>query len=178
MYKRMDVLLEGPDDERFFDAVIRAILEKQYDYVQTWLYAGEKTERTKNYLRSIRAMGADSLFLKDINRSPCVTAIKKATEKRYKKVVDPATVTIVIPEIESWYLAGLDDGSCKTLGLSKLPHTDDITKEHFEKMMPAKAVRIDFMIEILKKFSVETAMRKNKSFAYLMKKLRGRFEKA
>ena len=173
----MDVLLEGSDDERFVDAVIRPILEKHYDYVQTWRYAGEKSERTKNYLRSVRAMKADSLFLKDINRSPCVTAIKKATEKRYKKVLDPATVTVVIPEIESWYLAGLDDGSCERLGLSKLPHTDDINKEHFGKMMPAKAVRIDFMIEILKNFSVETAIRKNKSFAYLMKKLQGRFEK-
>jgi len=73
MYKRMDVLVEGPDDERFVDAVIRPILEKHYDYVQTWRYAREKTERTKNYLRSIRAMKADYLFLKDINTSPCIT---------------------------------------------------------------------------------------------------------
>ncbi|MCX5636512.1 MAG: hypothetical protein NTX52_02310, partial [Planctomycetota bacterium] len=160
MYKRMAVLLEGPDDERFFDAVIRPMLEKQYDYVQTWKYAGEKKERTKNYLRSILAMKSDYFFLKDINTSPCITAKKQDVQKDYKKAIDSVNVIIVIREIESWYLAGLDDKSCKSLSLSKLSHTDDITKEQFEKLISEKFVRIDFMIEILKRFSIETSKQK------------------
>lgn len=92
-------------------------------------------------------------------------------------MVDPANVVIVTREIESWYLAGLDDQSCKALGLSKFSHTNDITKDQFERMIPEKSIRIDFMIEILKKFSRETANRKNKSFRYLMKKVRAKLEK-
>ena len=173
MYKRIDVLLEGPSDERFFDAVIRPMLQGQYDYVQTWQYAGEKQERIKNYLRSIRAMKADYFFLKDINTSPCISAKKKVIEQDYNKLTDPANVLIVVLEIESWYLAGLDDKNCEGLGLSNLSHTDDITKEQFEKLIPEKSIRIDFMIEILKRFSRETAKSKNKSFSYFLEKLHG-----
>jgi len=114
MYKRIDVLLEGPDDVRFFDAILRPILRRKYDYVQTWQYAGEKRERINNYLRAIKAMKADSLFFKDINTSPCVAAKKETIQKVYRKVIEPANVFIVVLEIESWYLAGLDNGNCKT----------------------------------------------------------------
>lgn len=167
----MDVLLEGPSDERFFDAVIRPMLQEQYDYVQTWKYAGEKQERIKNYLKSIHAMKADYFFLKDINISPCITAKKGAIQKDYDKLIDPANVIIVVREIESWYLAGLDDKNCKSLGLSKFSQTDDVTKEQFEKLIPEKSIRIDLMIEILKRFSTETAKSKNKSFSYFLDKL-------
>ena len=171
MYKRMDVLLEGPSDERFFDALIKPMLQVHYDCVQTWKYAGEKQERIKKYLRSIHAMKADYFFLKDINISPCITAKKEAIQKDYDKLIDLGNVIIVVREIESWYLAGLDDKNCKALGVSKLSKTDDVTKEQFEKLIPEKSIRIDFMIEILKKFSTETAKSKNKSFSYFLEKL-------
>jgi hypothetical protein len=174
----MDVLLEGPDDERFFDQVIKPILESQYDYVQTWQYSNKKKENIKNYLRSIRAMKSDHFFLKDINTSPCITAKRESIQKDYKKAINPVNIIILIKEIESWYLAGLDDKNGKGLGLSKLSNTDEVTKEQFEKMIPEKFVRIDFMAEIMKRFSIETAKHKNKTFRYFMEKLQDKLEKA
>lgn len=172
MYKRIDVLLEGPDDTRFFDAILRPILESRYDYVQTWQYAGEKHEKTKNYLRAIKAMKADCVFLRDINASPCVTAKKEAIQKTYPRVVEPPNVFIVVLEIESWYVAGLDNGNCKQLGIRLSAKTDHIGKEQFNGLIPKKfGSRIDFMIEVLKRFSIETAKQKNKSFSYFISRI-------
>ncbi len=172
MYKRIAVFLEGPDDTRFFDAILRAILESKYDYVQTWQYAGEKREKTKNYLRAVKAMKADCIFLRDINTSPCVSAKKKTIQKTYPKVIDPSDVFIVVLEIESWYVAGLDNRGSKQLDIGLPANTDHISKEQFNELIPNKFdSRIDFMVEVLKRFNPETAKRKNKSFAYFMSKI-------
>ena len=172
MYKRVDVFLEGPDDTRLFEAILRPILEDKYDYVQTWQYAGEKREKTKNYLRAIKAMKADCIFLRDINASPCVSEKKKAILKIYPKVIEPSNVFIVILEIESWYVAGLDSSNCKELGIRFSARTDHIDKEHFNRLIPKKFdSRIDFMLEVIKRFNIETAKRKNKSFGYFISKI-------
>jgi hypothetical protein len=68
-------------------------------------------------------------------------------------------------EIESWYYAGLTVETLQKLGLPSLPSTDGLTKEDFNALIPPSFdSRIDFMFEILKSFSFETATRKNQSF--------------
>ncbi|MHC4361138.1 MAG: hypothetical protein ACYSTN_10185, partial [Planctomycetota bacterium] len=85
---------------------------------------------------------------------------------------DINNVIVIVKEIESWYLAGLDSKNCKKLGIKVFRKTDNITKEQFDKLRPRKFnSRIDFMIEILKRFSMETAKRKNKSFDYFIAKI-------
>ena len=55
----------------------------------------------------------------------------------------------------------------------KMSKTDEITKEKFNDMTPARFdSRIDYMREILKRFSVETGVAKNASFGYFMRKAR------
>jgi hypothetical protein len=78
---------------------------------------------------------------------------------------------VVIKEIESWYLAGLDDRSSKRLGTRYLNTTDNVTKEQFNDLIPKKFdSRIDFMQEILKCFHTETGKQKNTSFRYFLEK--------
>ncbi|KPL21454.1 MAG: hypothetical protein AMJ75_09950 [Phycisphaerae bacterium SM1_79] len=170
-YKRLWVLVEGNDEERFFDA-IKHTLENKYDFVQMWQYAQQPPKRIKNFLNSIRAMNSDYFVLKDINRSPCVTAKKNSIKTKYGTIIDANSLIIVVKAIESWYLAGLDTNTCKKLRIKAVGKTDDITKEQFDRLIPKKFdSRIDFMVEILKRFSVKTARRKNKSFSYFMTKL-------
>lgn len=171
-YTRLWVLVEGNDDERFFEAIIKPKLRTQYSSVQLWQYAQETPKRTRNFLKSIRAMSSDYYFFSDINRSPCITAKKRSTKRRYDTRIDINTIIVVVREIESWYLAGLNSKSCKELGLRTFRRTDSTTKEQFNSLMPEKFdSRIDFMVEILKRFSIQTAKRKNRSFAYFMKKI-------
>jgi hypothetical protein len=172
MFKRVWILLEGGKDSRFFDGVLRPILETKYDLAQAWEYAQEPTKKTMDFIRSIRHMKSHFFFLGDINDAPCVTSKKDSIKKKYGESISPYSVVIVVKEIESWYLAGVDDGGCKEFGIPNLPHTNDITKEQFEELIPQRFVSVvDFMSEILKRFSIKTAKRKNKSFRYLMAKL-------
>jgi len=171
-YKRLWVLLEGSDDERFFEK-IKPVLEKKFDSVQSWKYAQEPPKETKNFLKSIKTMKSAYFFWADINRMPCITAKKVNIERKYGASIKIDNVIIVVKEIESWYLAGLNGNGCKELGIKSYQNTDNTTKEQFNRLIPKKFdSRIDFMVEILKRFHLETARKKNNSFRYFMTKLK------
>ena len=169
-YERLHVLVEGRDDREFFDAVIKPICDQQYDYVQIWEYAGETVERRIKYIKSIRAMNADYLFVADINSSPCVTEKKNRVVNAHREMIEAERIIVVVKEIESWYLAGVDDQICQELGIASLTHTDDVTKEMFREMMPKrfKDSAVDLMAVILKGFKTDLAQNKNRSFGYLV----------
>ncbi len=171
-YKRLWILLEGNDDERFFERLIKPIFENTYDFVRSWQYAQTQTKKVKSFLRSIESMNSDYFFWGDINSLPCLTAKKNKIKREYGIRIDIKNVIIVVKEIESWYLAGLNDIARKELGIRTFSNTDNITKEKFEELMPKKFdSRIDLMVEILKRYSVETAKQKNRSFNYFMSKV-------
>lgn len=169
----MWILVEGRDDKRFANAILRPIFERQYDYIDTWEYAQQTSKKTTEFLRSIRSMNADYLFLGDINAAPCVTAKKEAIGNKYQQTVEPGSSVVVVKEIESWYVAGLTEQACEEFGISVATHTDEVTKEQFGRLVPKRfdGSLVDFMAEILKRFSVETARHKNRSFDYLMRKI-------
>jgi len=175
----MHVLVEGRDDRELFDAVIRPILQGRYDHVQVWEYAGETTERRMDYLRSTQAMNADYFFMGDLNTSPCITERKAHLLKCYEPMLHAGRTVVVRAEIESWYLAGVDDEDCRELGIPIIRHTDSVTKKQFERLMPARFDSVaDFMAEILNRFRIDTARAGNRSFGYLMGKLEARSEEA
>jgi hypothetical protein len=174
------VFLEGADDERFFDGVIRPILTGRYNNVVPWKYARRPKDDLKKALKSVRDQKADCLFLADIDTHPCITSRRQSLLDAYRKRIDPSWVIVVVREIESWYLAGLDDEHAQELRLSPVRHTDGLTKEQFREMMPKRfnGSVVDFMTEVLRGFRSETAKTKNRSFCYLMDKLEARPEEA
>ncbi len=166
-YTRMYLWVEGPDDERLIDGIIKPIFEEKYDSVQIVKYAEETKKKINDYLKSIKAMKADYIFFTD-NDSPCVTAEKKKTKVRYRQI-DEERILVVVKEIEGWYLAGLDDKSSQSLRIRSLDTTDALNKEQFNAYIPAKFdSRIDFMLEIIKCFVIQIAMTKNQSFRYFI----------
>lgn len=170
-YKYLFIFVEGDDDERFFMEIFKAKIEKGYKSVIIKKYACEKIEKMNNYLKSIECMGGTYFFLTDINSAPCIAAKKQKIKDKYKNVNEDKII-VVIKEIESWYLAGLDDSSFRELRIRPLNNTNDITKEKFNQMIPEKyGSRINFMREILKRFSVDIAKQKNGSFRYFYEKV-------
>ena len=106
----------------------------------------------------------------DINDSPCPTAKKKATQSKLRNI-DNDRIIVVIKEIESWYLAGLNDESSKELRIKHFRDTNNLTKEQFNNLMPPKfRSRIYFMRVTLDSFQIEIARRKNESFKYFFDK--------
>ncbi len=166
----MFIWIEGGDDERFFKHILQPKLQSEYDFVETIGYATMKQEKVDDYLKSIKAMNADYIFVTDINDAPCVTAKKHETQNNLRNV-NGDRIVVVIKEIESWYLAGLGSDQAGELGIQVPSSTDEIAKEQFDRLMPRRFdSRIDFMLEILKHFSIEVAKRKNKSFSYCFEK--------
>lgn len=167
-YRGLFIWVEGEDDRRFFKEILEPKIQKKYNFVVTRRYAALKKEKIDNFLRSIKAMGADYIYVTDIDNSPCVTAKKQKMQNKLRNI-DTDKIIVVIKEIESWYLAGLDKKSGKSLGIkNKIPDTTDtIIKKQLDSLMPKKFdSRKDFMLEILKVFSIEIAEQKNKSFKY------------
>ena len=115
-------------------------------------------------------MKADYVFLADINRQPCVTAKKRKLTDHFPELDDDRTVVVVM-EIESWYMAGAEDRACRRLGLQPSRSTDTLTKEQFSELVPKRFdSRVDFMAELLKCFSIETAKGRNRSFRYFVER--------
>ena len=169
-YKILYVFVEGNDDERFFRKIFVSKLQEKTNCVKFIKYAQKTKKYVIKYLESIRTMGKDYIYVSDINNSPCVTA-KKQEIKDKLQYIDTEKIIVVIKEIESWYLAGLSDTDCNNFKMNTIITTDNITKEKFNGLIPQKFdSRIDFMLEILKKFSVKVAMKKNRSFNYFIQK--------
>lgn len=155
------VFVEGPDDERF----VNTILGK--DNIKVIKYAREKKEHINNYIKSIKSMpNCDYIVICDID-------LKSLSQKKDEILsqfpdCEIDKIIVSIAEIESWYIAGLDEITSKSMKIKYIYYTDLITKEKFDQMIPSKMDRINFMIEILKKFNLEESLLRNKSLRYFV----------
>ena len=170
-YRRLTLFVEGKDDIHFAKVVLFPLAVHMYDYVDIYEYAQKTYSATREFITTIlRTDYWDYLFIVDFDQGPCVTLRKERIVSRYGNL-DSGRVLVVKREIESWYLAGLDQDSCAELGIPFLGNTDDITKEQFDGMIPNRFEdRTDFMVEILNRYDVETARGRNESFDYAMGK--------
>ena len=187
-YRTLYILVEGGDDARFFERVVRPMFEDEFGHVQLWQYSQQEKEKVNKFLDSIRAMQgggiADLIIVADLDESPCVTDRKERIPSGFRSLsagqspgqptgpFSSTRILIVCREIESWYLAGLNDEECKRLGLTTtIDNTDRISKEQFLDLMPDRFdSKSEFMLEILRVFDHETARSKNSSFRYFMQK--------
>lgn len=170
-YKLLHILIEGYTDKIFFEKIIKPMFETKYKSVILWEYSQKKGKKVDRFIKSIKTIGSDYIYCIDINNAPCVTAKRKEIQNKFENI-DEGRITVVIKEIESWYVAGLDMTCSGKLGIHHFSNADDITKEKFNSLIPKRFVgsKIDFMVEILKYFSIEIAKEKNRSFGYFLKK--------
>ena len=162
--------MEGDDDERFFKKTIKTELEKKYYPAKLFKYAGTPRFQLEQFIIYLNKSNIAYIFLSDMDRTLCYTKKKERIKSKTAKNVDTSKIAIVKAEIESWHLAGLDYGSSKSLGIQYNNDTEHITKEDFDKMNKKYSSRIDFMMDILEKFSIDTAKTQNKSFRYFCDK--------
>nr|WP_320161767.1 hypothetical protein [uncultured Methanoregula sp.] len=166
MKKRLFILVEGEDDVRFFGRIVKPLFVHRYDSVEIIPYACIKREKVNKFLKSVTEMGNDYIFVADIDTERSVRDKKQILYYRFSDI-DGRSIVIVIAEIESWYYAGIPLESVVAFGVPALDSTESLTKEDFNRIMPRRFdSRIDFMFEILKTFSMETAVKKNRSFRF------------
>ncbi len=169
MGKRLVVWVEGKQDRRFFEAVVKPRLSRISDD----LLIKEDSERQRplinRTLRSMSHQGFDRLFVTDMNAAPCVTSRKDKLKAHYPELLDEEII-VVATEIESWYLAGLTPDGESALKVKCQTSTDRLTKEDLDRLRPSRFDSETFLLELLQHFDVETARGRNQSFAHLFRK--------
>jgi len=157
--------VEGSDDETFFSHILVPELKKKYDGVQIIQWARDSKKSINKVISSLNKMKRPYMFVTDRDNLPCLTKKKEHLKEKYNKI-DINRILIVKIEIESWYLAGLDNKSCSELGIKEFSSTDNLIKEKFNELIPSGTLRTVFLSRILDRFSIETAKTKNSSFKY------------
>jgi len=166
MKKHLFIMVEGEDDVRFFGRIIKPLFVSRYDSVEIIPYASIKRTKVNNFLKSVRLMKNDYIFVADIDTERSVRDKKQILYYHFSNI-EGSSIIVVIKEIESWYYAGLSRESALNLEVPDLSLTDELTKEDFNRLIPHKYdSRIDFMFEILKYFSLDSARMKNHSFRF------------
>lgn len=169
-YRRLFLFLEGDDDQRFFEAVIIPRLENRYDSIRLVQVSEMEKEKVAEWLRSIEGMEADYLFVRDLDRFPCVSAAKEALQKVHPRL-DPNRIQVVKVEIESWYCAGIGQGRLADSEMAACAETEWITKERLNAELPSRRpLRILALAEILESYDLERAARRNGSLRYFLEK--------
>ena len=169
-YRRLWLLVEGNDDERFVDAVLAPEFRRAYDDVQIWRYSQAPIRKRANFLRSVHAMGADYILFCDIDELPCVTSKKESVKSALPLPIPDDRIAVVVKEIESWYLAGLDERNFQTLGIANASRPDEVVKEKFDVLVGGKANHTNMMVEILRRYDISQARRRSPSFGYFARK--------
>lgn len=170
-YKGLYVFVEGIDDERFFDRILRKEFEKKYYFVKTIKYACLSKDNRKKLINGINNTNSDYIFMSDLDNVQCITSKKDKLLEQYSFLL-ANNIIIVVKEIESWYLSGLDDINCRKLKIPIFNNTDNITKEDFNTIFNNTKIdsKLEFLFNILECFSIEIGKRKNKSFNYFVNK--------
>lgn len=168
--RRLFIFVEGNDDERFFRNIIRPLFLGRYQSIELVMYACMKSTRVCKFIKTVSSLGYDFILVADIDEAPGVKAKKRIIRHRFCAVEDD-DIMVIVKEIESWYLAGLDDHAAARLGVHPPRYTDQITKEDFNRRIPRRYTsRVAYMVDILNLFSIDTAKRKNRSFLFFMKR--------
>jgi hypothetical protein len=94
--KQLFIFVEGANNERFFERVVKPKLQQRYNVIIIHTYAErkDKYKRINAFLQSIASLKAEYIFVTDINNSPCFTA--KKDEIRNKLAI--------LTQIEFWLL--------------------------------------------------------------------------
>lgn len=167
-------MVEGPDDDIFIKNVLEPIIRDKYKFcqVQYYRYQNRVKKEVQSLFRSITSMRDEFLCFTDSDDSPCVTFSKNKLRNKKTGDLDVNKIVVVKKEIESWYIAGLDDSCCKNLGLPKINCSEEITKEQFNNFVRCSRdkIRMSCMSEMMKHYNVDLAMEKNKSFRYFYQK--------
>ena len=164
------MFVEGPMDQMFFENTIKKEIEETYSKIRFIMYARRPKEEIKRLIQTLKNGKTPYVVIADINCALCSTDKKTLIITRTGANSDK--IIVVKAEIESWCVAGLNQSDAESLNVVFRTDTENVTKKTLHSMMVKDRFQspIDFLREILKKFSIEEAKKNNKSFQYFCQK--------
>ena len=127
------------------------------------------SDRTK-YIRTIlNKENWDYICACDIDTSACYPEKKRSFISK-NILIEEDKIVVVIKEIESWYLAGIDNDFLRSIRAGLIDRNcNEITKEIFNNLIPKKMPRAIFLNKILENYNTDLAKRNNSSFLYFLR---------
>ncbi len=175
-YKQLFIFVEGIDDERFVNQIVNPILQTHFHFIKIIKYAVMTKGDVAKIVNTCKPKeGFEYLFLCDMdsrgNNDLCITKRKQNLQNKYGNILEIDRIVVVKEEIESWYLAGINTIYLDKFKIKTFIDTEKVGKETFEKMIPKNFLTPnDFMMEVLKNYSLEHAIQVNKSLHYFKNK--------
>jgi len=168
--KTLYILVEGEDDKRFFESLIKPKFDLKYRRVSIQRYAHLRAKDIEKLLKSIIQADNHYIYVADFDKDMCIMTRKEKICSKFP-FIDMKCVMIVVQEIESWFLAGIDTISYEKLNICDVENCNEICKGAFNKLYAKEySSKVDFIQELLKNYSLFTAIRQNTSFKYFYNK--------
>lgn len=170
--RNLFVFVEGKEDLLFVKKVLHNLFIKHSINIIPIPYQKTRNHEIKKLIKTAKD-NQDYVLLSDLDSHtyPCITSRK---DKRIKELDDEITsdkIIIVVEELESWCLAGIDTRIDEYSDFVIPESTDDITKEDFDEILSNTSFNKNKLFNYLSfNFNVDLAIVRNESFKYFLKK--------
>ena len=171
--RNLFVFVEGKEDIIFVKNVIHNIFIKHSINVIPIPYQKTRKHDVINHIKTSKAKNQDYVLLSDLDSHtfPCITSRKDQRIRELDGEITPDKIIIVVEELESWCLAGIDTDIEEYSDFAVPESTDDITKEDFDEILSKTSFNKNKLLNYLSfNFSVGLAIERNKSFKYFLEK--------
>ena len=115
--KRLFIFVEGSDDVRFFDTIVKPRLEHAFESVELITFACTKSVKVDRFIRGINAMQHSYLIVTDIDFEKNVNGKKRVILSRFSEV-DYQHIMVIIQEIESGSPESMRTGGKPSVSIS------------------------------------------------------------
>lgn len=165
------ILVEGTDDERFFQNILEPRIDTDSVSLVLYRYSCKTQREVNGLLQTIYQMGAKCIFVSDKDGSPCFSQKKNRLINRFNRL-DQSQIVIADREIESWYISGLDKTELRRLGLKQKLAPEEFSKERLAQLAAGKfPTNVSLLLHILSRFNLEVGISRCASLRYLVEKL-------
>ena len=170
--KNLFVFVEGKEDIIFVKNVLHNMFRKHSINVIPIPYQTTRNHEVKKHIRVSRA-NHDYVLLSDMDSHtyPCITSRKDQRIEELGGEITPDKIIIVVEELESWCLAGIDTNIKEYSDFVIPENTDNITKEGFDEILSKTSFNKNKLFNYLGfNFNSDLAVKRNKSFKYFLEK--------
>ena len=173
-FQKLFIYVEGIEDQMFIENILRELFFKSQIQFFVIPYQQKPNDLINKHIQKISSRKYKYVFLSDLDYKfyPCFTSRKNKRIKEYPNL-NTQNIVIVREEIESWYLAGINNSNNSFRNLEIPNNTENITKEDFNDIIENSnfTSKGDFLMEISRTYDLNLALKRNRSLKYFLNKL-------
>ena len=170
--RNLFVFIEGKEDIVFVKNVLYNIFIQHSINIIPIPYQRTRNHEVKNLIKTAKA-NHDYVLLSDLDSHtyPCITSRKDQRIMELDGEITSDKIIIVVEELESWCLAGINSSIDEYSEFVIPESTDCITKEDFDKILSNTSFNKNKLLNFLSfNFDSDLPIQRNKSFKYFLEK--------